>query len=578
MPVRKWSTACPDWAERIVAGESLVPFEPLFPDVAEEALGVFKSLQVTDLAKKADDTWPTLGEVCDDFVFDLVAAIFGAQDPETGNRLIRDFMLLISKKNAKSTIAAGIMLTALILNWRTQAELLILAPTLEVANNSFGPAKGMVDADPELKNLLHVKEHHRLIQHRVTKAELKVVAADSDTSAGKKAGIVLVEELWLFGKKPKSAAMLREATGGLASRPEGFVLYITTHSDEPPAGVYKDKLSYFREVRDGNIEDPTTFGMLYEWPEEMLEAEAYLDPENFYVTNPNIGRSVTKEWLASELGKELVGDGEGQQIFLAKHLNVVIGLRLRKDRWNAADIWMDCADVGLTLDELLDRCEVAVVGLDGGGRDDLYGLAVAGREAVTGVWLVWAHAWALRLVLDRRKDIATQLLGFDADGDLTLVDTGQQLVEQVAALTIRVRDSGLMPDVGGVGVDAWGMGPLVDALVSAGIDQGDAQAKRSGQIAPVRQGVGLTGTIKTVEFKLGDGMLMHDGSEMMNWCVSNARSELRGSNLYISKQAAGSGKIDPVIAMLNAVQLLELGPVAGGGSLSTDQWIESLSA
>ncbi len=218
-----WSTACPDWQARIVARDSLIPLPPLFPDKAAEALGVFKSLQVTDLPRKRDGTWPTLGEACEPFVFDLVAAIFGAEDPQTGQRLIREFLLLISKKNIKSTLAAGIMLTALIINWRHNAELLILAPTLEIANNSFGPAAGMVRADAELSTILKVVEHQRLIRHLGNGAVLKVIAADSDTVSGNKAGMVLVEELWLFGKKPKSEAMLREALGGLAVESVGCV-------------------------------------------------------------------------------------------------------------------------------------------------------------------------------------------------------------------------------------------------------------------------------------------------------------------------------------------------------------------
>ena len=558
----RWSTACPDWEERIVAGESLVPIEPLFPAKAADALAVFCSLQVTDLPRKDDGTWPTLGEIVDHDILNLVGAIFGAEDPKSGKRLIREFMLLISKKNGKSTIAAGIMLTALIVGWRDNAELMILAPTLEVAKNSFEPAVGMVRADPELDALLHIVANQRLIKHRTKGSQLKVVAADSDTAAGKKAGMVLVEELWLFGKKPKSEAMLREALGGLAARPEGFVLFVTTHSDEPPAGVFKARLAYFRDVRDGVIDDPATLGVLYEWPESLLEQKAYLDPAMFYVTNPHLGRSVTVEYLESELTKEQRGDGEGLQIFLAKHLNVEIGLRLRRDRWSAADYWLDAADDTLTLESLLQRSEVAVVGIDGGGADDLFGFAVAGREAATGLWLVWAHAWARRVVLDRRKDIASVLTDFANDGDLTFVDTGQEIVEEVARRTVAIRDTGLMPEKGAVGIDAWGMGALVDALVQAGFETYDQVRDRGGSIAPVRQGVGLTGTIKTVEFKLGDGMLRHDGSTLMEWCVSNARAELRGSNMYIAKQTAGAGKIDPLIAMLNAVQMLEAGPVA----------------
>lgn len=587
----EWTTACPDWEERIVDRRSLVPFGPLFPDEAAAALEVFKSLQVVDLPTKPDGTHPTLGETCDDLILDFVRAIFGAYDQRTGKRLIREFLLLISKKNTKSTIAAGIMLTALIRNWRHSAELLILAPTREIADNSFKPAAGMVRADPELQRILKVVEHQRLIRHLVTEAELKVVAADSDVVGGKKAGFILVEELWLFGKKPGAKAMLREATGGMVSREEGFVIYLTTHSDEPPAGEFKDKLDYARDVRDGVIEDKTFLAVLYEWPRAMLESEAYLETENFYVTNPMLGRSVSAEWLEAELVKEQRGEGEGLQIFLAKHLNVEIGLRLRRDRWRGADYWEAAGDTSLTLESLLERSEVVVIGGDGGGLDDLYGLCVAGRERGSDRWLYWFKAWCWPDVLERRKQIAPTLRDFANDGDLVIceeLESGSephanpsdplsdaaeyelpQDIREIVEICVQVKASGLLPEKAGVGLDAAMATDLLDALEAA--DFGD------GQVVAIPQGFRLMNAIVGLARKLKFRGAVHSGSKLMAWCVGNAKEEKGRQSVMINKYAAGSAKIDPLMAGFNATKLLADNPeAAGNDNGGVNSWLESL--
>ncbi|EJN16471.1 phage terminase-like protein, large subunit [Pseudomonas sp. GM78] len=287
---------------------------------------------------------PLIGESCAPWISDLAGAIFGAYNSNTGERLIQEFFLLISKKNAKSTIAAAIMLTVLIRNWRQSAEFIILAPTIEVANNAYAPARDMVKHDEELSALLHVQDHVRTITHRESGATLKVVAADQNTVGGKKAAVVLVDELHLFGKNPHAANMLREATGGLASRPEGFVIYLTTQSDQPPAGVFREKLQYARGVRDGTIVDPNFLPVIYEFPKKILEADDHRKSENFYITNPNMGYSVSEKFLIREM-KKAEEAGEAEVLgFMSKHLNVEIGLALRSDRWAGADYYLELRD------------------------------------------------------------------------------------------------------------------------------------------------------------------------------------------------------------------------------------------
>ena len=544
-----WTTACPDWAAKLRAGESIIP-APIFPEQAATALAVFKELRIVDAPGS-----PTFGESCAQWVFDLVSSIFGAYDAESGRRLITEWFVLVPKKNSKSTIAAGIMMTALILNWRQSAEFSILAPTVEVANNSFGPARDMCSdrADDELAALMHAQTHVKTITNRDSNASLKVLAADSNTVGGKKGVGTLVDELWLFGKVANAENMLREATGGLASRPEGFTIFLTTQSDDPPAGVFAQKLKYARDVRDGKVHDPRFVPIIYEFPAEMIAAGEHRKPEHFGIVNPNLDYSVDREFLEREFKKAENDGEESMRGFLAKHLNVEIGLNLRSDRWAGADFWERQA-TKLTLDDLLKRSEVVVVGIDGGGLDDLLGLTLIGRERESRKWLHWSHAWAHRIVLERRKDIAPRLLDFERDGDLTIVNAPGEDVEQVADLIARVKQANLLPPKNAIGVDAAGIGDVVDELTST---ERDIKIE---QIVAISQGWKLNGAIKTTERKLAGGEMVHGGSRMMNWCAGNARIVQNGNAISITKQASGNAKIDPLMSTFDAASLMALNP------------------
>lgn len=566
-----WSTSCRDWESRVINRESLITFPPLFPGEADAALSVFRELRLVDVLGR-----PTLGEVGRPWLFDFVSAIFGSYDPESGRRLIQEFFLLISKKNSKSTGAAAIMMTAIILNWRESAEFLVLAPTVEVANNSFSPARDMIRADDELSDLMQIQDHLRTITHRTTGATLKVVAADNETVGGKKATGVLIDELWLFGKRPNAENMLREACGGLASRPEGFVIYLSTQSDEAPAGVFKQKLDYARGVRDGQIDDNRFLPVIYEYPDSILKETVNakqsqpIDPKYFYVTNPNLGASVDEEFIIREYKKAEQAGHESMQGFMAKHLNVEMGLSLKSQRWAGADFW-DNAAGKVSLETILERSDVVVVGGDGGGLDDLLGLAVIGRDAETRNWMLFTRAWAHKIALERRKSEAARYRDFEKDGDLIVVEEIGQDVTQFCDIVMKLEECGLLDRVG---VDPVGIGEIVDELQGRGLEHD--------RVVGISQGWRLSGAIKTTERKIAEKTLTHSGSKMMQWCVGNAKVEPRGNAILITKQASGTGKIDPLMAVFDAVALMSMNPAArkqasAYENLTSEQIIERMA-
>jgi phage terminase large subunit-like protein len=284
---------------------------------------------------------------------------------------------------------------------------------------------------------------------------------------------------------------------------------------------------------------------------------SYRDKKTFYITNPNLGASVDVEYLEREYDKALEAGESSLRGFLAKHLNVEIGLALRSDRWVGADYWERRSSSSLTLDGLIERSEVICIGVDGGGLDDLLGVAVLGRDKETRDWLLWTHAWAYSGVLDRRKSEAARLRDLERSGDLSIIDRLGDDIEAIADLAARIDETGLLYKVG---LDPVGVGSIIDALAERGIE--------GEKVVGISQGWKLSGAIKTAERKLADGTLTHAGQDLMAWCVGNARVEPRGNAITITKQAAGTAKIDALMATFDAVALMSTNPTVEGGSLS----------
>ena len=552
-----WSFAVPDWEERLRAGRSLLPNLALDPAACTKAIGIFNQLRLPDVPGQ-----PLMADAAGEWLRDIVRAAFGSLDEETGRRRVAEIFCLVPKKNSKTTSGAAIMLVALLLNKRPRADLLLCGPTQEVADTAFQQAVGMIEADAEgyLQKRFQVQEHLKTIIDRKTRAKLKIKTFDMKVMTGAKPVVVLLDELHVMSSLSYASRVLGQIRGGFIANPESLLIMITTQSDQPPAGVFKNELQRARGIRDGRITgDVGLLPILYEFPEAMQtdKARPWADPVNWPMVTPNLGRSISIERLVSDFKTARDLGEEEVRRWASQHLNVEIGLALHSDRWRGTDYWLGAAEAGLTLEALLERSDVVVAGIDGGGLDDLLGLAVMGRCKVTRDWLHWGKAWVQDDVLRLRPEIAERLQDFVKDGDLVLCTDPTQDLEELAKILGDINRSGLMPAKASVGLDPAGVAALVDALVAEGLTED--------QLAAVPQGYRLSGAVWGLERKLKDGTFWHCGQALMAWCVSNAKAEQRGNAVLITKETAGKAKIDPLMAAFDAVQMMARNPEAAAG-------------
>ncbi|WP_353641332.1 terminase TerL endonuclease subunit [Mesorhizobium sp. WSM2239] len=558
-----WDLSCLDWQDRIREGRSLLPEMPLLEEEARMGLQFFDELQLPDVPGT-----PKMRHAAGQWFRDIVRASFGSWDPVNRVRHIRDIFAMVPKGSSKTSYSAGLGVTAMLMNQRPRAEALLIGPTQAVSDRAYEQAVGMIEESADLKRRFRPRDHIKTIEDLLNKSELKVKTFDVNILTGSILFFALLDEIHLLGRSPHTTKVLRQIRGGLEKTPEGLLLITTTQSDEIPTGAFKDELRYARKIRDGEFRGKTIRPMLpilYEFPSEIAsDPEQWQDPENWPMVMPNLGKSIHLESLYADWLSERTKGDHAIRVWASQHLNIEIGVGTPDDGWRGADYWGLRADPTLTLDELIRRSEVATVGIDGGGLDDLLGLSVIGREKETRRWLIWNHAFAHPVVLERRKDIASTLKGFEEERSLTFCEVPDDVVALVDII-VRLQEAGLLPAKNAIGLDPNNIATIIEELAGSGVP--DEMLYR------LRQGAALSPALWGLERKLSDGTAVHSGLDLMNWVVGNAKVEVKGNGNMITKQISGRAKIDPLIATFCAAILMSWNPEAVGPSVYSSRGI-----
>jgi phage terminase large subunit-like protein len=554
-----WDLSCPDWQDRIREGRSLIPDLPLFEAEADLGLHFFDELRLPDVIGL-----PLFRDSVGEWFRDLVRTVFGSRNPETNERMIREVFALVPKGSSKTTYSAGLMITAMNMNRKPRAEMLLVGPTQAISLRAFNQVLGMIEADPALKARFHPVVHLKEIHDLTNKSVLRVKTFALDILTGSMPVLVLLDEIHLLGRSTYAAQVIRQIRGGLEKNTDGLFIIITTQSDAVPAGVFLDELMTARKIRDGGFKGQKVRSMLpvlYEFPDDIAcDQSKWENPAVWHMVMPNLGLSMRLDSLERDWLTEKDKGIKDIRVWASQHLNIQIGLGLKSDGWVGAEFWEQAGKDYITLDYLLDECEVVVACGDGGGMDDLFGFGMIGRHRVTKDWLFWSRSFCHEKVFERRKSIAPILRDFQTSGHLFVSEDLLASMDEMVAVIDRANQKGILS---AVALDGEGpFGQFVEALAKIGITEDSDGAKLLG----AKQGVWMMGAIKTSENKLANGTLKHSIDPCMSWCVSNLKIEAMATGIRATKANAGDAKIDPAIAMFVGVMAMIRYPEAPGGS------------
>jgi phage terminase large subunit-like protein len=150
------------------------------------------------------------------------------------------------------------------------------------------------------KKMIHVQPHLKKVTRRDNGAALQVKSFDPNVLTGVKPAGALLDEIHVVSTNANANRVVGQLRGGLISQPEGFLIFITTQSERPPAGVFKAELDKARAIRDGK-RDGAMLPVLYEFPDDIAaDPEKWGDSANWWMVTPNRGRSITIDRLKED--------------------------------------------------------------------------------------------------------------------------------------------------------------------------------------------------------------------------------------------------------------------------------------
>lgn len=326
----------------------------------------------------------------------MISAIFGIVDKD-GNRQFREVVLVVGRKNGKSLMASALGNYTFRVDGGYGARVFCIAPKFDQADIIYNCIWQMIQLDPEwqeLKEHTDERDEHNKRVHDVsmlakkrmsdlavpgTNSTVKKIAFNSKASDGFNPSLTICDEVasWQGDKGLKQYEVMKSAMG---ARPEGLLLSCTT-SGYVNDSIYDELVKRSTRFLLGDSKEKRLLPLLY----MIDDVEKWNDINELHKSNPNLGVSVTVDYLLEEIA---VAEGSlsKKAEFLTKYCCIKQNSSLA---WLPAEVVESASGEPLQLEDF--KSSYCVAGIDLSQVTDLTAVTIVIEKA--GELYVFAHFW-----------------------------------------------------------------------------------------------------------------------------------------------------------------------------------------
>jgi phage terminase large subunit-like protein len=449
----------------------------------------------------------------------IVINLFGWLQQVTRLRRFRRAYEEVARKNAKSTLAAAILLFMTTADGEPGAHAYSAATTGEQAREVFDVARNMALREPEFQARFGVTVGKHDITVGETASSAKPLNAEGSTLDGLNVHFACIDELHAH----KSRAVLDVIDSATGARSQPLIMMITTAGSDT-AGICYEQRDYTAKVLEGAVSDESWFGVIYTIDDD----DAWHDPKVWRKANPNLGISVKLDDMQDTVRKAQAMPS-AQSNVLTKRLNKWVNA---DTTWMDIDGWKRGADPSLQLEDFAGQ--PCWIGMDLAEKRDFAALCIVFPGA--DCWTVFTRLYLNENAVNESGN--AHLQGWARAGYVTVTDGNATDFNVIAD---DLRNYCQQFDVREIDFDPAMSRYFATTLVAEGLP-----------LVEIRQApLFYTQPLIQVENLVLERKLRHDGNPVMTWMISNVVVTVsRVTGLKHPTKSREENKIDGPVAML----------------------------